>query len=249
VTTPDPAPRASARPSATPRPSHTATSTRPNAGAGQVVVLDPGHNGANASNLDIINQQVPAGNGVTKPCNTTGTATNAGYPEHAFNWDVALRVRAILRSHGITVVLTRPDDTGVGPCVNKRAEIGNDAHAAAVVSIHGDGSLTGHGFHIIRAARDAGTAATDADSARLAADVHQPMVADSGMTTATYAGSNGYDTRSDLAGLTLSDRPTIMIECGNMRDSGDAARMSSPAGRARIAAAISAGISSYLAGS
>src|SRR5438093_4267119 len=44
-----------------------------------VVVLDPGHNGGNASNPGIINKQVPAGRGQTKPCNTTGTATNAGY--------------------------------------------------------------------------------------------------------------------------------------------------------------------------
>ena len=211
-------------------------------------MLDPGHNGGNASHPDIIDKLVPAGNGTRKPCNTTGTATNAGYAEHAFNWDVALRVRTILRSDGITVVLTRPNDTGVGPCVNRRAEIGNDAHAAAVVSIHGDGSPTGYGFHIIRANDDDAGARTDAASTRLAADVHARMVSESGMTTATYAGSDGYDMRSDLAGLTLSLRPTIMVECGNMRDAGDATRMSSPYGRSRIAMAIASGISAFLAG-
>ena len=40
-----------------------------------------------------INAPVPDGAGGTKPCNTTGTATNAGYPEHAFTWDMALRMR------------------------------------------------------------------------------------------------------------------------------------------------------------
>ncbi|HEX3811789.1 MAG TPA: N-acetylmuramoyl-L-alanine amidase [Mycobacteriales bacterium] len=244
-------PRTTHPPAPTPHPTPQSTSPAPRhtaAPAGRVVVLDPGHNGENASHPEIINQQVPDGNGTTKACNTTGTATNAGYPEHAFNWDVANRVAATLRADGITVVFTRPNDDGVGPCVDKRAEIGNAAHATAVVSIHGDGSLSGHGFHVIRAQRDAGTAATDAASLRLATDVHQPMVADSGMTTATYIGSDGYDTRSDLAGLTLSDRPTIMIECGNMRDAGDAARMSSPDGRARIAGAISSGISAFLDG-
>jgi N-acetylmuramoyl-L-alanine amidase len=215
---------------------------------GRVVVLDPGHNGGNASHPDIINAPVPAGNGTTKPCNTTGTATNAGYAEHAFNWDVALRVRSILRGQGITVVLTRQNDTGVGPCVDKRAQIGNAEHATVVVSIHGDGSWSGHGFHVITARKDLGTPAVDAASSQLAHDVHAQMLADSGMTTATYIGSDGYDQRSDLAGLNLSDRPTILVECGNMRDAGDAAIMSSVDGRSRIATAIASGISAFLDG-
>src|SRR5262249_53872830 len=87
-----------------------------------VVVLDPGHNGGNASHPEIINRQVPAGFGQTKACNTTGTATDAGYSEHAFNWAVASLVRQLLTQHGVTVVMTRNNDTGVGPCVNVRAE-------------------------------------------------------------------------------------------------------------------------------
>ena len=56
-----------------------------------IVVLDPGHNLNNSSS---INQIVNAGNGVFKACDTTGTATNGGYPEHAFTWDVANRAAA-----------------------------------------------------------------------------------------------------------------------------------------------------------
>jgi N-acetylmuramoyl-L-alanine amidase len=231
----------------TPKPTPTPTPTY-SVPAGRVVVLDPGHNGGNASHPEIINQLVPAGDGTTKPCNTTGTATNAGYSEHAFNWAVALQVRQLLEQKDITVVMTRPDDTGVGPCVDKRAGIGNSAHATAVVSIHGDGATYGHGFHIMRAVHDLGTASADEASARLAVDVHSAMLAGSGMTTATYAGSNGYDQRSDLAGLNLSSRPTIMIECGNMRDAGDAARMSSVDGQDHIAAAIASGIEEFLNG-
>lgn len=185
---------------------------------------------------------------MTKPCNTTGTSTNAGYPEHAFTWAVALRVRQLLEQQHITVVMTRPNDTGVGPCVNKRAEIGNAANATAVVSIHGDGATAGHGFHIMRAVHDLGTPSADEASGRLAVDVHNSMLAESGMTTATYAGSNGYDQRADLAGLNLSSRPTIMIECGNMRDAGDATRMSTVDGQDHIAAALAAGIEEFLAG-
>src|ERR1044072_5408853 len=57
---------------------------------GKVIVIDPGHNGGNASHPQMINRKVNVVNG-RKPCNTTGTATNDGYAEHAFTWDVANR--------------------------------------------------------------------------------------------------------------------------------------------------------------
>src|SRR3979490_2690146 len=84
------APTSSTPPPATAKP----TSTR-------VVVLDAGHNGGNGADAAEINKQVPAGRGRTKPCNTTGTSTNAGHPEHAFNFDVAERGGAALAAHGI----------------------------------------------------------------------------------------------------------------------------------------------------
>src|SRR4051794_11688064 len=74
-------------PSPTPKPTPTPTPTAPP----PVVVLDPGHNGGNAVHPEVVDAPVPDGAGGTKPCNTTGTATDAGYPEHAFTWDVALR--------------------------------------------------------------------------------------------------------------------------------------------------------------
>lgn len=215
-------------------------------GHGQVIVLDPGHNGGNAGHPAQINALVPSGRGQTKACNTTGTATNAGYTEHAFTWDVANRVRAELVAHGYQVVMTRNDDTGVGPCVNQRAAVGNQANAAAVVSIHGDGSdVAGtHGFHV------------EYSSPPLNADQGAPSIAlatalrdggrAAGFTTANYIGSNGLFGRSDLGGLNLSDRPTALIECGNMRDASDAAVMSSPDGRQRIADFIAAAIMAYL---
>jgi N-acetylmuramoyl-L-alanine amidase len=209
-------------------------------------VLDPGHNGGNASHPSEINKLVPAGRGQTKPCNTTGTATNAGYPEHAFNWSVAARVRADLVAKGYRVILTRPSDTGVGPCVNVRAEIGNDADAAAVVSIHADGSTTSgaHGFHV-EYSNPPVNAEQGAPSVRLASTLRDTVRA-AGFPTANYLGHDGLFGRDDLGGLNLSDRPTALIECGNMRDASDAALLTSAAGRDRIADAVAAGIVAYL---
>ncbi len=209
-------------------------------------MLDPGHNGGNASHPAQINALVPSGRGQTKACNTTGTATNAGYTEHAFTWDVANRVRTDLLAHGYQVVMTRSNDTGVGPCVNQRAAIGNQAGAAAVVSIHGDGSdVAGtHGFHVEYSSPPL-NAAQGTPSITLATALRDSGRA-AGFTTANYIGSNGLFGRSDLGGLNLSERPAALIECGNMRDPGDAAVMSSASGRQQIADAIAAGIVAYL---
>ncbi len=95
-----------------------------------VVVLDAGHNGGNAGHPSAINRQVPDGRGGTKACNTTGTATDAGYPEHAFAFDVTARVTSRLTAAGVRVVPTRTDDDGVGPCVDVRGRAGEAARAA-----------------------------------------------------------------------------------------------------------------------
>jgi N-acetylmuramoyl-L-alanine amidase len=215
------------------------------------VVLNPGHNGGNAAHPDEINRLVPAGYGVEKACDTTGTNTDAGYPEHAFNWSVAKDVAAILREHGVRVVMTRPDDTGVGPCVDERAAIGNKPGVAAVVSIHADGAdPAGHGFHVNQDSRipDGATKAVAHRSDRLGQAIHAALVRSSGLVPSTYIGTDGYFYRTDLAGLDLARRPATFLELGNMRNAGDAALQSSAAGRQRIAGAIAAGILAYLDG-
>ena len=215
----------------------------------RVVVLNPGHNGGNASHTAEINRLVPAGYGRTKACDTTGTETNAGYPEHAFTWDVALRVRRILEAHHVTVVMTRPDDTGVGPCVDERAAIGNRPGVAAVVSIHADGApSSGHGFHVNQDSRrpDGATAAVARLSRELGRAEHAALVRSSGLVPSTYIGQDGYYYRDDLAGLNLATQPATFLELGNMRNADDAALLSSPAGRARIAGAVADGILAFL---
>ena len=110
------------------------------------VFLDPGHNGANDASMS---SQVPDGRGGTKECQTTGTSTSDGYPEHSFNWDVATRVRAALERMGVVTQMSRADDSSVAPCVDQRAAAANAMHPDADVSIHADGGPgSGHGFHV-----------------------------------------------------------------------------------------------------
>jgi len=218
-------------------------------GGGRTVVIDPGHNGQNAANPGIINALVDAGFGETKPCNTTGTSTNAGYSEHAFTWGVATKLQAILESNGINVIMTRPDDDGVGPCVDRRAAIGNNANADLVLSIHGDGvdNQSATGFYVMTAARVPASAAMSARSDQLAVAIRDGLV-EGGLSPSNYLGSNGLWDRDDLAGLNLSTRPTVMVESGNMRAASDAALMSSDAGQQKFAQGYANGVLAFLGG-
>jgi N-acetylmuramoyl-L-alanine amidase len=245
---PSGAPAGTAHPAVTGLAAPPASSSATQPLAGQVIVLDPGHNGGNAAHPAVINQLV---NVITewKPCDTVGAETDAGYPEHAFNFDVATRLARLLRADGATVVLTRHSDTGVGPCVTQRAEIGNRAHAAAAISIHADGGPpTGSGFEVIEPGLIPGrSAAIIGPSARLARDIRNAYHRMAGEPYSDYVGSQGLDVRTDLGGLNLSTVPKVFIECGNMRNAADAAKLTSPRFRQRIAAALAAGFVTFLA--
>ena len=86
--------------------------------AGRVVFLDPGHSGYTTA---AASDQVPTGRGGTKNCQTTGTSTDAGYPEHTAVFEIAEVVRADLEARGARVVLSRSDDASPELCNNQRA--------------------------------------------------------------------------------------------------------------------------------
>ncbi|MFE6091606.1 N-acetylmuramoyl-L-alanine amidase [Streptomyces massasporeus] len=245
-------------PSASPEPKPTATSSASAPAAsgplkGKVVVIDPGHNPGNFRHASEINRQVNIGTN-SKECDTTGTSTNDGYTEAKFTLDVAHRMRTLLQEQGATVKLTQDGDRPFGPCVDERARIGNQAEADAVVSIHADGSGAGNrGFHVILpGAVHAGAADTRAivgPSRDLGERVAGRFVAVTGSAPSNYIGDGGgLVTRKDLGGLNLSTVPKVFIECGNMRDSKDAALLTSGAWRQKAAQGISEGIVSFLRG-
>ncbi|WP_433331861.1 N-acetylmuramoyl-L-alanine amidase [Spirillospora sp. CA-294931] len=214
---------------------------------GKVVVIDPGHNGGNAKNPSAIAKQVDIGNG-RKECDTTGTATNAGYPEHAFTWDVSKRLERLLKARGAKVVLTRPNDTGVGPCINERAEIGNRAKADAVLSVHADGAMpNGRGFHIIEPVAIKGfNAKAVPESLRLGKAIRDAYHEGTGVPYSNYRGKKALDPRNDLGGLNLSKVPKVFIECGNMRNPEEARKFADAGFRQKIADSLLVGLTAYL---
>jgi N-acetylmuramoyl-L-alanine amidase len=221
--------------------------------AGKVILIDPGHNVRNRLHPAEINRPVPYGiPGATKPCDTTGTATASGYPEARYTLAVGLHAVKILRDMGATVVMTPVNTRPWGPCITRRAAIGNGIHADAAVSIHADGAASWvHGFYVIvpshtlpnvglgprRIARDV----------RLGAAMLKAYHRTTGMKISNLY-TSGYLRSDAYGGTNLSHVPKIFIETGNMRSPGNAAKLHSRAFRHLSAWGIAYGIRLYLTG-
>jgi len=214
--------------------------------AGKVVGLDPGHNGGNFTHPAAIDQQIWNGR-EWEDCNTTGTATDGGYTEALFNFQVAGYLRADLLADGARVVMTRTSNSGVGPCVNQRAAIMNAAHVNVGIAIHADGAApAGHGFAILVPVPDGHNDNVISSSLAFAQDVRTSMLAGTPMPISNYDGVDGIQPRDNLAGLNLTQVPMALIEVGNMRNGTDAALETSSAFQQEVARALCAAIVTFL---
>jgi N-acetylmuramoyl-L-alanine amidase len=214
--------------------------------SGKVIAVDPGHNGGNSAAASVIGKLIWNGR-ETESCDTSGAQTDGGYTEAQFNWNVAIYLTADLRAEGATVALTRTSNTGVGPCVTERAAIGNQVHANAAVSIHADGGPPGgRGFAILEPVADGRNDAVVGPSAILGADLRSAFLSGTGEPFSSYDGTNGIQPRDDLAGINLSTVPKVFIECANMRNTTDAALVTSLRWQASAGRAIAAGLTAFL---
>ena len=220
--------------------------------AGKVVVIDPGHQRGNSNPKYRSQINAKKFNGsIRKACNTTGTATNAGYPESTFTWNVAKRLKRMLEAQGATVVLTRnSDDYGkFGPCTWNRAKIANEANADAFVSIHADGAAAKErGFHVIAPVQIKGWTNDIAKDSRGLAKAMIAGMSSAGATKSTYI-DGALSIRSDQSTLNFSDVPAVIVEVGNMRNAKEARLFSSKAGQQQVATWLKAGLDRFLADS
>ena len=219
--------------------------------SGISVALDPGHNGQNGASFSI-NHLVDAG-GFWKACDTAGTSTKSGYPEHAFTWAFVAELKRQLEANGAKVFLSRPNDRGVGPCIDERGRFANRLRATLAISIHGDGGPDfGRGFEVIEPGmpprRDDSLRPNLHQSALLGAELRQALVDVGHQMPSTYLGKNGVGQRTDLGGLNWSRVPKVMIELLNMRNGLDASFVNSLTWRTQTAHALVVGIAWYLAG-
>ncbi len=78
------------------------------------------------------------------------------------------------------------------------------------------------------------------------AQVMRDQMAGSGIPPSTYIGSSGLNPRADIAGLNLAQYPSILVECGNMKNPIDSALMTTAEGRQKYAEAVVRGIVAFL---
>jgi N-acetylmuramoyl-L-alanine amidase len=116
-----------------------------------------------------------------------------------------------------------------------------------MVSIHGDGSIDTslRGYHAIVSSPPLNEA-QGAPSVALAKAIMRELAGLGFVRNPNYAG--GLSKRADIAGVNLTERPTVMMELGEMRNPAEAGTMSSSRGRQRYAQAIARGIVAWAAG-
>ena len=216
---------------------------------GLVIALDPGHQLGNSNPAHFDELAQTHFNGYeTKICNTSGTATNDGFPEATFTWNVALLVKEQLEALGADVRMTRHSNSWKkwGPCVNERGAFGAKVGADLMLSIHADGAdSAGYGFFVMLPAVIKGwTDDISAKSIRLGKRFVTGMAA-AGAPRSTYISGQIMITPT-ISTLNFSDVPVILVESGNMRNATEARRMSSAAGQQQYADWLVAGLRAAL---
>jgi N-acetylmuramoyl-L-alanine amidase len=214
--------------------------------AGKVVGIDPGHNGGNFNDPSFINAPVWNGREM-EACDTTGTETNGGYTEARLNFNVATYLRRILEREGAKVVMTRRTNTGVGPCIDRRAHILDKARADVAIDIHADGGPPGgRGVAILTPVPDGPNDRVIASSRRFGRILLKRYTKVTGIPISNYDGTNGFAPRDNLAGLNLTTVPKVLIECVNMRNPTDATRLVKPSFQRLAAKSMAEAITGFL---
>ena len=214
--------------------------------AGRVIGIDPGHNGRNSQAISEIRKQIWNGRSY-QDCNTTGTSTNDGYPESRFTFKVATYLAELVHDSGGRTVLTRVSDDGVGPCVDVRAKILNEAAVDVAIDIHADGGPSaGRGFTILRPVPSGVNDGVVPASLKYA-ELLKSAILKTGMPVSDYYGSHGFKDRDDLAGLNLTTVPQLLLETGNMRNHEDADLLTSDRFQRDVAQAILEAMVAFLA--
>ena len=213
---------------------------------GKVILVDPGHNVGNSTHSHAINQHYWVG--LTKICNTTGTATSSGYEEASYTFDVATRLARGLAAHGATVVLTRNSNTTdlYGPCIQARGLLGGQVHADFGVSIHADGGpSSGRGAFVYTPEELAGYTSPSkaAHSVALAKSVLTGLAAN-GLRGSTYLIPNVAPDR-EQGTLNVASIPLVIVETLNMANASDAAIAESRTGRQNVADGLLEGLRAY----
>lgn len=199
--------------------------------AGKTIALDPGHN-------------LKSGGG--KCALNTSYGPDQKTTEAALMWAVASKAAEQLRAQGAAVVLTRPDNAGVGPCESERARIADAKKADLLISLHAD-AFTDRTRRGTYAQYASGTAYGEASRAA-ASDLLVEMSRFSGLPVSTNAGVGGLQDSSTVMVLKRRTQGmAVVLELGNILNADDFALLNSEGGQTAIGGAIAAACTDIVA--
>jgi N-acetylmuramoyl-L-alanine amidase len=217
-----------------------ATAGAARAGTAPVVVIDPGHD----ARANLATEPIGPGSTTRKIKDGGGThGVVSGIREPELTLDVSLRLRRLLRTAGVRVVMTRTQTAGASMGNIARARIANDAGAALFLRVHADGasSVSARGTHTLTPALHRGwTDDVYAASRRAATLVQAELVRALGFP------SRGIQERSDFTGFNWADVPVILVELGFMTNATEDWALARPAVRRRAALGLCRGTLRFL---
>jgi N-acetylmuramoyl-L-alanine amidase len=205
-----------------------------------VVVVDPGHD------LRANPETEPIGPGSSTRKIKDGGGTHgvvSGLREAELNLLVGLRLRDLLRSAGVDVVMTRTRTASRSMGNIARARIANRAGASLFLRIHADGSTdpAARGTHTLYPALRRGwTDDVYAESKRAARIVQREVRAALGFP------DRGLHERSDFTGFNWADVPVILVELGFMTSPIEDRLLATTAYQRRAALGLCRGTLRYL---
>jgi N-acetylmuramoyl-L-alanine amidase len=163
-----------------------------------------------------------------------GASAVDGSQEKDHNLTIARLVAQQLRDAGATVVMTRSSDRFIS--LDDRAEMADRYHCDLFLSIHADAASnpSARGATVYRA-RGALAASSECGEELLSA-LQQAGFAHRGLREAGFRVLMGHG------------RPSLLLECGFLTNTSDAANLSNPHWRARISDAVCSGVIAALRG-
>lgn len=200
----------------------------------RIVVIDPGHGGNGNSEKEL---QSPDSNilKIKDPGGCIGVST--GIPEYKVAWQVSMKLKSILESKGITVVLTK-EDINESPGNIERAEVGNNNNANLEIRIHCDSASTSNAYGATTLVPGyTGYGKSIADISRGYGEIIQKSLVDK-----CNMYNRGVVTRDDLTGFNWSKVPVVLVELGFLSNPNEEQLLISDEYQNKLAEGMSEGI-------
>lgn len=180
-----------------------------------------------------------AGHGGSDP----GAASVGADYESALTLDLTKRTAALLAADGVSVLLTRSEETDVS--LDERIAMARKYDPALFVSIHCDSSDSGdlygtHTFYYKSYSRPL----ADAVHSEMAKVYRELYAADAAKAEQADRGVKFYP----FAVTRIEECPSVLVECGYLSHAGDYSLLQTEEGRQKLARAIASGIETALCG-